>query len=82
MRCVQSAELIAEIAEAVLDYLKERPEAADTAEGITQWWLHDKYPLARVKEALEELFSQELLSVVQRGGSQTVYRGRAAGEQP
>lgn len=39
----------AAIAEAILAYLRENPRAADTLEGICQWWLgRDRPPPPRV----------------------------------
>ena len=62
------------IAKEILRYTKKNPEAADTAEGIALWWLHSKYPLAEVKEALDHLVSQSLLVLVWRRESQRIYR--------
>ena len=47
-----------EFAREILAYLAEHPDAQDTVEGITQWWLVEqeiKYQIAKVKEALSEL---------------------------
>lgn len=47
-----------ETAEAVLAYLREHPEAADTLEGIVEWWLpRQRYETARsrIRAALAEL---------------------------
>jgi hypothetical protein len=49
-----------QVATQILDYLKERPEAMDTLEGIAEWWLMrqrirmDVAMLARVIRRLTE----------------------------
>jgi hypothetical protein len=55
----------------ILRYLVENPNAQDTLEGVVEWWLLDKYTkgnVMRVKEALEELVSANL--VLQRRGKE------------
>lgn len=47
-----------EIAEQILAYLREHPDAGDTIEGISEWWLMEqriKAEVATVKQALESL---------------------------
>ncbi|MEP7043841.1 MAG: hypothetical protein ABI843_12310 [Dokdonella sp.] len=47
-----------ETAEAVLAYLRKRPDAADTLEGIVEWWLpRQRYETecSRIRAALAEL---------------------------
>jgi hypothetical protein len=56
----------------ILRYLVENPNAQDTLEGVVEWWLLDKYTkgnVMRVKEALEELVSANL--VLQRRGKES-----------
>jgi len=53
----------------ILTHLAEHPEQADTAEGIAEWWLMDRYiatKLAEVRTALAELVRRDL--VVERSG--------------
>jgi hypothetical protein len=43
---------------AIESYLKERPGAADSAEGVADWWLREtglQASLGEVREALESL---------------------------
>lgn len=60
---VDDKELL-EIQLEVLGYLEEHPNAADTAEGIRQWWLYQrmaKLSHVKVKEALDQLQNAELI---------------------
>ncbi len=53
-----------EIAQQVLAYLAEHPQAQDTLEGILHWWLLEqqiKHWATEVQEALVELVAQGLL---------------------
>jgi len=55
---------LSDIQSEVLAYLKERPGAADTAEGIRQWWLLQrmaKYSQEKVQKALDQLKDAHLL---------------------
>ncbi|MEW5786636.1 MAG: hypothetical protein AB1899_02155 [Pseudomonadota bacterium] len=49
--------------EAILRYLDQHPDAADTLEGITRWWLPGDPPvdLSTVEAALARLESQGLV---------------------
>jgi len=51
---------LTEVAEAILRYLDEHPDAADTAEGIAQWWIppHCRADRRTVQSALEHLEAQ------------------------
>ena len=53
-----------EISERILRYLQNHPQASDTVEGITQWWLiHQRY-LERyqmVEQVLEDLAQRGLV---------------------
>lgn len=51
----------------VLEYLGENPNAADTAEGIRQWWLFQritKLSHEKVKAALEQLKEANLIEAL------------------
>ena len=65
------------IAEAILNYLWNHPNAQDTRAGITEWWL-PKEPFelqtAKVKEALRELVDRGLVLQIRGGDSQIRYR--------
>ncbi len=65
------------VAQAILDYLREHPDAQDTLAGITEWWLPEqeiKTRTANVKEALDELVTAELISEHQGKDAQISYR--------
>lgn len=52
------------VADEILAYLIEHPEAQDTLEGITEWWLLEQRirgAVADVDVALHELVANELL---------------------
>ena len=60
------------IAYDILAYLSENPDAQDTLEGITEWWLSEntvKPNITVVGEALAELVERGL--VIARSGSDT-----------
>lgn len=64
------------IADQLLAYLDENPQAQDTFEGIV-WWLLEqrlKFYTARVKEALAELVDQGLVLERQGPDGQIHYR--------
>ena len=59
-----------ETARELLEYLAENPDAADTLEGIVEWWLLDRSidrGIAKVKEVLEQMAARGL--IVERKGS-------------
>ncbi len=65
------------IAQAILDYLLEHPDAQDTLAGIAEWWLPEEEKVRRlaiVKEALDHLVAEAL--ILERRGKdlQTHYR--------
>ena len=46
-----------EIAKEIMDYLTKNPDAADTLEAVTEWWLLEQkieYESTKVKEALAQ----------------------------
>jgi hypothetical protein len=52
------------IADEILAYLVEHPEAQDTVEGITEWWLLEQRirgAVAEVEGALHDLVANDLL---------------------
>jgi hypothetical protein len=52
------------IALRILAYLEEHPQAKDTSEGISQWWLAgegDKPRSAELEGALSDLLSKKLI---------------------
>lgn len=65
------------IAQAILAYLAENPDAQDTLAGIAEWWLLEqqiKTQTAMVKEVLAELVSGELILERKGHDSQVHYR--------
>jgi hypothetical protein len=71
-------ELISQIADSIERYLMQRPEAADTAEGISTWWLStplgaDAVPA--VLAALRQLEARGIVVRTERGGGPTIFSG-------
>lgn len=59
------------IAKAIEAYLRVRPHAADTLEGIARWWLSGELqnaPVEELQRAVEKLCQQGLLHATQRSG--------------
>ena len=64
------------IANEILAYLIEHPEAQDTLEGITEWWLLEqqiRYAVAEVDGALHNLVAADLLVTRQCADGRTYY---------
>lgn len=65
------------IARRILEYLADNPEANDTFEGITEWWLLEREIRARkaeVERSLSELVSAGLVVASQSAGANTRFR--------
>jgi hypothetical protein len=65
------------IANDILAYLSEHPDAQDTLQGIVEWWLLEqeiKSRISQVERALKELVSKGL--VVERKGEDSQIRYR------
>lgn len=68
---------LSETAQAILDYLRRNPDAQDTLEGITQWWLPEQHfttRVATIREALQELIDAEFVSEHRGKDAQISYR--------
>ena len=55
---------VSPIAHEILDYLSDHPDAEDTVEGITEWWVLEeclKQQRAEVQRALDALVADGLL---------------------
>jgi len=66
-----------ELAHEILQYLIDNPNAQDTVEGITTWWLlvrTIKHQTALVKEALAMLVRDGLVIAQEGGDSRTYYK--------
>ena len=69
-------ELVLQVAERIEQYLTQRPEAADTAEGISTWWLSSPLgadALPTVLAALRQLEARGVVRSVERSGGATIY---------
>jgi hypothetical protein len=65
------------LAERILRYLDEHPDAADTAEGVRVWWLLEqvfKESIGDVQHALDQLVSQGAVTRIDRPNMPAVYR--------
>lgn len=65
------------LANEVLAYLVEHPQAQDTLEGIVEWWLLEqriREAVADVEAALNELVAKGFLVARQCGDGRTYYR--------
>ena len=68
-----------QLADTIRQDLIKHPNAADTLEGVVNWWLvRQRYESATimVRQALEMLVQQGELTKIQRHGSSTVYRAK------
>ena len=61
-----------EIAKKILDYLRKNPDAGDTLEGITSWWLESE----RVEHAVDEV--TEALNILLKKGAVIKIRYKSA----
>jgi hypothetical protein len=65
------------VARAILDYLRKHPDAQDTVDGITEWWLPEEKIKSRsaiVREALNGLVAEGLVLARKSKDSQIHYR--------
>ncbi len=70
---------IDETVRAIMEYLRQNPDAQDTQDGILQWWLTElptKPRDATVKKALDDLVRAGLLSEHKGKDAQISYRMR------
>jgi hypothetical protein len=66
-----------DVAECILRYLLDNPDAEDTIDGIVEWWVmrqRIRQETARVKEALAELVNEGFVLARQAPGTQVRYR--------
>ena len=65
------------IAEEILNYLLKHPDANDTLEGITEWWLLNQkisYEMKRVKAAVKKLVQEGWIIEIKGTNSTVRYR--------
>lgn len=75
----QYGEDVLGIAEEVKRYLAEHPNAADSIEGISKWWLARQnlnYPPEKVQAALDYLVEVGVMRKSMGFGTQAVYAGK------
>jgi Fe2+ or Zn2+ uptake regulation protein len=61
----------------IIEYLRSHPDAADTVDGILDWWLPaQRYENAKneIQQALHELVAQGLIKEVVLGNGNRLYR--------
>jgi hypothetical protein len=64
-------------------YLPEHPEAADTLEGIAQWWFaNEPVKASALQAALERLFQEGVLATRRLPSGETLWYARPAGATP
>jgi Fe2+ or Zn2+ uptake regulation protein len=78
-RCLEAAveKKTEKISGMILDYLCKNPDAGDTLEGITRWWLNMERIDLSVKEvaqALESLMEQGVITINKNRGGTTLYK--------
>jgi len=64
-----------DISEEILNYLFKHPDASDTLEGITEWWLLSQrisYEMKRVKAAVFKLVEERWI-IENKGKNSTVH---------
>jgi len=66
-----------EISRMILNYLQKTPDAADTLEGISKWWLEYErveHSMNDVKDALENLIKKGIISMFKTKDGTTMYK--------
>ena len=65
------------LANEIMEYLEQCPNAADTLENITQWWvtklLYERSKV-QVKEALEYLIDEKKMECISISDDKKIYR--------
>ena len=78
MAADQYDEEVLRVAEEIKRYLAMHPNAADSLEGISKWWLAPQnlnYPPAKVQSALDYLVEVGVMRKAEGFGMQAVYAG-------
>lgn len=66
-----------EISKKILDYLRKNPDAGDTLEGISRWWVQSEYIEQLVDEVasvLERLTKEGVVKKQEVKGGTSVYK--------
>ena len=66
-----------EIARIIVDYIRKHPDASDTLEGITRWWLHLEKIESSVNDvsfALESLIKEGVIERQVINGDNPIYK--------
>lgn len=74
---------VARIADQIEHYLEEHPHAADTLEGIAEWWLQAKKQNVSMKAtllALNSLLTRGVLVQITDSNGKCIYRTAQQGE--
>jgi hypothetical protein len=61
-----------ELAEIVIGYLAEHPDASDTLEGIAEWWImrqQTRVEVTTLAKVLQHLADSSLLEKIEEGGT-------------
>ncbi len=76
----QDEPALARLSDEILSYLRAHPQAADTVDGIVEWWLprqrHDE-AVDRVQHALDELVARGLVDKITLVDGTVLYADRA-----
>lgn len=65
-----------QVSRMILDYLRRNPDAGDTLEGITEWWMNVQkieYSTKEVAETLVNLIRKGVIHAHHGKGSKTFY---------
>ena len=68
---------LAELHDVIVDYLQNNPNAADSLEGIMNYWLpqaYKKIDRARIEQVLEQLIAEGLVRKITLAGGTIIYR--------
>ena len=66
-----------ELSEKILNYFKDNPNAGDTIEGITNWWLEQEesdWTIEHVAKALDLLLQKGIIRVIKTQAGTAIYK--------
>lgn len=64
---------IRSVADEIVRYFEDHPNAADTMEGICQWWLGSEHSIANVQAALDRLVARGIVRCHNVPGKPPIY---------